>query len=406
MMNVSNVIVVVVGRNYTSRLGMIRAVGMAGYKVSVIKTNGMPEKKDIDAYSKYVKDYLYAREPNRKELIRILISLKSNNCKTIIIPVDDYAASTIDENIELLKNDFLFPHINMEQGAINRLMDKNYQKQLARQAGLNVAKGWVVNVDCGNFIIPRDVAYPVFPKPQVSFKGSKSCMQRCDNQYQLGMALKSVVGQKKDCPILLEEYCEITNEYALLGMSDGKDVFFPAVIQMLESGKGPHHGVTLLGKVLLPEKFAYFLNQLKDFVRELHFEGLFDIDFYESNGVLYFNEMNLRFGASGYAITHSGINLPYLLINHLLGKPNNFDKNIVEESIFVNEKVAYDDYFNGYISKSDYNDYMKRADFGFIQSTNDEMPYKAFLSEKFSYKKLYEKYVRSLKKALIKITKN
>ena len=57
--------VVVIGRNYTSRLGMIRAAGMAGHYVIVIKTNGRPGSKDIDAYSKYTKEYLFAKEPNR-----------------------------------------------------------------------------------------------------------------------------------------------------------------------------------------------------------------------------------------------------------------------------------------------------------------------------------------------------
>ena len=52
------------------------------------------------------------------------------------------------------------------------------------------------------------------------------------------------------------------------------------------------------------------MDQLKVFVKSLHFCGLFDIDFYERDGVFYFNELNLRFGASGYAVTHSGINLP------------------------------------------------------------------------------------------------
>ena len=401
----SGINVVVIGRNYTSRLGMIRALGMAGYGVIVIKTNGMPNSKDVDAYSKYVNKYLYAREPDRKALAKVLLSLQSDRNKTILIPVDDYAASTIDEYTDQLKDFFLFPNIEMKQGAVNQLMDKNYQKELARKAGLNVAESWITNVEDGKISIPEGIAYPVFPKPQISYRGSKNCMRRCDDKHQLETLLNNYAVSQRNCPILLEEYHEITNEYALLGFSDGNDVFFPAVIHMLESGSGSHHGVTLLGKVLSPEIFIQFLNQLKVFVRELHFTGLLDIDFYESEGILYFNEMNLRFGASGYAITHSGINLPHLLINHLLGKPNNFGKNIAEESIFVNEKVAYDDYFNGYISKSDYNGYIKRADFGFIQSTNDVMPYKAFLSEKFSYKKLYEKYVRSLKKTLSEITK-
>ena len=54
--------VIVIGRNYTSRLGMIRALGQCGYDVYVVRT--LPQKavsrfgnKDVDGYSKYVKGY-------------------------------------------------------------------------------------------------------------------------------------------------------------------------------------------------------------------------------------------------------------------------------------------------------------------------------------------------------------
>lgn len=385
--------VVVIGRNYTSRLGMIRAVGMAGYEVIVIKTNGMPDSKDIDAYSKYVNKYLYAREPDRKALVKLLLSLKSDKNKTILIPVDDYAASTIDEYTNQLK-DFFFPNIEMKQGAINQLMDKNYQKELARKAGLNVAESWITNVEDGKISIPEGIAYPVFPKPQISYRGSKNCMRRCDDKHQLETLLNNYAVSQRNCPILLEEYHEITNEYALLGFSDGNDVFFPAVIHMLESGSGSHHGVTLLGKVLSPEIFIQFLNQLKVFVRELHFTGLLDIDFYESEGILYFNEMNLRFGASGFAITDSGINLPHMFVKYLLGEKSTKQDLKKKDSIFVNEKVAYDDYMNGYISKSDYKRYIESADICFIRSDVDDSPYRTFLSEKFSYKLQLKRLIR------------
>lgn len=390
----SGINVVVIGRNYTSRLGMIRALGMAGYGVIVIKTNGMPDSKDIDAYSKYVNKYLYAREPDRNALVKVLLSLQSDRNKTILIPVDDYAASTIDEYTDQLKDFFLFPNIEMKQGAVNQLMDKNYQKQIARNAGLNVAEGWIANSEEGKISIPEGIVYPVFPKPQISYRGSKNCMRRCDDKHQLETVLNHYAVNQLNCPILLEEYHEIINEYALLGFSDGNDVFFPAVIQMLESGKGPHHGVTLLGKVLDPYTFAGFLNLLKKLVRELHFKGLFDIDFYESKGVFFFNELNLRFGASGYAITKSGINLPHLFICSLLGKSYTLQNNIIDESVFVNEKVAYDDYNNGFISKSDYFEFIDRADITFIQSDVDADPYRVFLSEKFSYKLQMERLIR------------
>ena len=39
--------VIVLGRNYTSRLGMIRAAGMAGYDVVVIKTERSTGYRDV-----------------------------------------------------------------------------------------------------------------------------------------------------------------------------------------------------------------------------------------------------------------------------------------------------------------------------------------------------------------------
>ena len=384
--------VIVIGRNYTSRLGMIRALGMAGYDVAVIKTNRYPVSEDIDAYSKYVKEYHYAKEPNRNELVSVILSLKSEKGETVLIPVDDFAASTIDENIDLLKADFLFPNIGMEQGAVNRLMDKNYQKQLARQAGLNVAEGWVVNIENHQYTLPGDIKYPVFPKPQISFKGNKRCMRKCNNERELRNVLDNVA-KNKDCPMLLEQYCEITKEYALLGFSDGKEVVIPAMLQMLVSGSGGHHGVTLKGKIFNPDDNA-FVNQLKQFMQSLHFSGLFDIDAYESNGKLYFNELNLRFGASGYAITNSGINLPNCLIKHLTGEKLTTEINKVNEAVFVNEKVAYDDFYNGFISLSQYNKYIEEGNFEFIISDDDPKPYEMFRSQNFSLKKRLKRDIK------------
>lgn len=385
--------VVVIGRNYTSRLGMIRAVGMAGYNVTVIKTNGLPGSKDIDAFSKYVSEYLYAKEPNRDDLISLLLTLKSDEYKTIIIPVDDYAASTIDEHIDLLKADFMFPNINMKQGAINELMDKKVQKELASQAGLKVTKGWAVDVKGGHYFLPSDITYPVFPKPQISFKGNKRCMMKCDNEQELKSVLDEVASQR-DCPILLEQYVEIEKEYALLGVSNGEEVIMPAMIQMLKSGSGAHRGVTLFGKVIPLDSYQPLADQLKAFMSSLHYLGLFDIDVYESHGHFYFNELNLRFGASGYAITSSGMNLPLCFLNALNGQKWTGSDSDVKEAAFVNEKVAYDDYYNGYLSRSEYNECVSKADICFVQSDIDANPYMTFVAQNFSFKKRAKRQIR------------
>lgn len=376
--------VAIIGRNYTSRLGMIRAVGKLGHHVIVIKTTRvLPQKyrgaKDIDGYSRYVDNYLYALEPDRNNLLKVILSLKKiTSEKVILIPVDDYAASTIDENIEILKESFLFPNIGMQQGAVNSLMDKGTQKRVAYASGLNVAGGWTIYIKDGKYSIPDDIRYPCFPKPQISFMGDKRCMRKCSNKEELKTVMDEVASQR-DCPMLIEEFFDIDKEYATLGFSDGKTVVLPAMLRMLQDGRGPHKGVTLQGEVIPSCEFEEYFRQLRELILDTGFIGLFDVDSFESGGKLYFNELNLRFGASGYSITYMGVNLPHLLINHLLGLENDYSKcQIRQKAIFVNEKVVNDDYEEGYIDKRMFADYLNSTCFRFIQSESDPMPWQMF----------------------------
>ena len=388
--------VVVIGRNYTSRLGMIRAVGMAGYDVTVIKTNGLPETKDIDAFSKYVKEYLYAKEPNREELISVLMTLKSDKGKVVIIPVDDYAASTIDENIDLLKDNFLFPNINMEQGAINRLMDKDYQKILARQAGLNVADGWVVNIKNHTYTLPSDIVYPVFPKPQISFKGNKRCMRKCDNETELRQVMDEVASQR-DCPILIEQYIKIEKEYGVLGFCGQDRIETPGLVEKNLIGEGGHKGVTKVGIVTPLVKKGDLYERIQKFLKLINLTGLCDIDLYEHNGMIFFNELNLRFGAFGYSIICAGVNLPKLMVEYLFHNILSSTQNeIYPKTVCLSEKVNYDDYYNGFYGIKRYKQINEMTDKTFLKNEDDPMPYKVFMSQNFSYKRRVKRVVKQL----------
>ena len=80
--------VVVIGRNYTSRLGMIRALGKCGYDIYVINTT-KKSYKEIDASSRYVSKYLFAPEPDRSILVGTILSLASKTEKLVLIPVEE-----------------------------------------------------------------------------------------------------------------------------------------------------------------------------------------------------------------------------------------------------------------------------------------------------------------------------
>ena len=69
-------IAIVMGRNYASRLGMIRAAAESGCDVIVIQT-GRNTKCRIDASSKYVLKTFIAKEPDHAKLVNIIKSLEN-----------------------------------------------------------------------------------------------------------------------------------------------------------------------------------------------------------------------------------------------------------------------------------------------------------------------------------------
>lgn len=381
--------IVILGRNYTSLLGMIRAVGKLDCEVTVIRSvNEIPKKyslkniiksffystKQIEEYSKYVDNFLYTIESKPEYLINLLLNTFKNDKDVIIIPTDDFTASTIDLYQDRLKERFLFPNINNTQGEITKIMDKKIQKNIAINSKLNVAESYVIKIIKHNYEIPNKIKYPVFTKPLISFQGNKSFMRKCNNESELRDILNQIA-EKTDCEILVEQFIEIEKEYAILGYCNNNKVVMPGIIEMLESGTGAHKGVTLKGKVKRFSQDDILYEKLSNFMSSLNFHGLFDIDLYESNGKIYFNELNLRFGASGFAITSSGCNLPKMLVDALWKKTSSTDIVEINESIFINEKVNLEEYVAKKISYKKFKSLYEGVKITFVYDEDDKSPY-------------------------------
>lgn len=393
-------IVVVIGRNYTSRLGMIRAVGRAGHDVVVISTR-IQQTKDIDAYSRYVVKYLFAPEPQRELLINLLLDLGiESKIKKIIIPVDDYAASVCDQSINLLKDYFYFPNIEMQPGRINALMDKGVQKEMAIAAGLNVSKGWLIEIKDHQYIIPKDIIYPCYPKPQISFMGNKQCMKKCEDESQLRNAL-NIAAAQKDLPILVEEYVEIEKEYGVLGFCNHGLSVIPGIVEKIMIGEGRHKGVTKVGIVTPLDNKPSLKEKIAEFLSMTNLTGLCDIDLYESNGTIFFNELNLRFGAFGYAILCSGVNLPEMLVNTFLSEQYDLTPHIRNKTVCVSNKVNFDDYIAGYYGMREYRRINQMADFSFLNALDDPQPYNQF--KKNAIRVIVELKINKLKRTIKKL---
>lgn len=379
--------VVVIGRNPNSILGMIRAAGEVGCTVSVIKTvKKMPKRISYERFSppsrsKYVTNYEFALEPDAEGLVELLKSkFVKNGCKVVILPTDDYAAEVIDTYQDELRDYFVFPNICNTAGAIVQLMDKNDQKKLAIQAGLPVAKGWSIQLSAGKYHLPNDICFPCFVKPETAILNRKRYMAKCNNVKELKDIL-SFAAQQQDCFMLVEEYKSIERESCIVGFSNGQNVVAPAKIDTIRFGYGSHKGVTAIGKVTSRLQNEELFKKAEKLVCSMNFIGLFDIDLYECEGIVFFNELNVRQGASGYAITRAGVNLPAMLINTLVNKhyclpESTFD---IRELTFANDLVCLDDFGSGYISRKELKKMLHDVDVRFLQDENDKGPQRAFI---------------------------
>ena len=375
--------VVVIGHGYTSRLGVIRSLSGLNCDITVIAIvfhgrigrfirfeGGRP----VDCHSKFVNRIIYCNVKRGDDLVKLLLKrCTSPDQKVILIPVSDFSAAVIDNNQEQLKDFFVFPHIHHSPGAVEYWMNKSFQKDLARSVGLNVTQGQIVRIKDGQYVFPRITQYPCFTKSLVTNSGGKQFLKRCDNMEDLQRVLDSVC-RIQNTEVLVEDYKKISSEYAVVGFSDGKEVFIPGVIKFTESSQS-HKGIAREGLIMPVGGFKDLIDLFKKYVMIIGYYGLFDIDFFESEGKLYFCEINLRFGGSGFAYTAMGCNLPKMFVRSLNGESiEDMNNDVAEEATYVNERMCIDDWVAGAVSKQDMTSIINQAKIRFVYDDFDIGP--------------------------------
>lgn len=377
--------VIVIGQGYTGRLSIVRSVAEMGCDVTIIALlshkyyeNNLKKTKPLDAYSKYVSKTLFCENYNDQMLVDLLLEqCVDAGQKTFIFPDNDFSAAAVDKHRDKLKAHFFIPHIHEIPGAVEEWMDKTRQKALAKQVGLNVVNSELLQVKKRSFIIPESIHYPCFVKPLVSIIGGKSGLKRCNDRTKLEKHIRDFLDSHRfdDVDFMVEDFKKIDREYATLGFSDGDEVIIPGLLELLRIGHDNHFGVALQGRVFPVTGYEDTVEQFKRLVKEIGFVGVFDIDFFESEGKLFFCELNLRFGGSGYAFTKLGVNLPVMMMKSFLGESlDGLKKTITTESSYFNERMAFDDWFAGYLSTKEFKKIREQSAIKFIENKSDPKP--------------------------------
>ena len=231
----------------------------------------------------------------------------------------------------------------------------------------------MINVENKHFTIPKSIDYPCFTKPLATVEGGKRCLKRNNNEDEL-RSLLTQIASKGDLRVLVEDFKTIDEEYAVLGFSNGTDVVIPAVVKFLKGSKS-HPGIAMQGKVMPINGFEDIIEKFKEFIKRIGFFGIFDIDFYRSKGVLFFGELNLRFGGSGAAVTQMGVNLPGMFVKAIKGDDiSDMNKLVSSFAIYVNDRMCLDDWYRGFITTKEYYHFLNSADITFVRSEEDLGP--------------------------------
>ena len=380
--------VIIAGQNYGSILTMARDLGEAGYAVCVIRVfKKAPGRLNIlggmtpERESRYVTDYkqvVLNGDPGA--FLSCLEALADPSRKQVLLCVDDFLVAIVDDNYDRLAPFFHLSNINEEAGAVTRLMDKDKQKQLAARCGLPVLRSTIATTNADGVMIPGDTPYPCFVKPLISMQGAKKTMARCDSEAELEGLLQQLSGGKEG-RFLAEQYINLKDEYAALGISLPGLVWIPGAFRYIRSGHRERTGVAVTGRIETHPALPEVLNACKEFVTALQYHGIFDIDLLESEeGNLYFIEINFRSGASTHVFSAAGANLPAAFADYAtkgtLPDMTKYEAN--RTAVFVSEKALLEEYVHSDVSGKEIAQAQAEANVPFIRDTADPAPYVYF----------------------------
>lgn len=296
----------VIGSDHYNTLGVLRSLGEMNVRCIFVC---------VDASGQYVKSSKYISQYfpcSYNTLKKTILNILSDNKGTaVIIPTGDKIM------LELSKIDFSRMSVICPKSstAIDSLLEKSYVSRLAERCGLKVPHEVVIKPD-GNYTWN---SYPAIIKPLKSLQGKKSDITVCNNGDSFYRTLSSFF-DKGYPEVLVQEFLadpqKRTIEIMGATLKDGTILLPTPIVKIREYPSNNGSTSYAYFEECIDEKDKSAISTL---LQEIGFYGIFDIEFIEDHGTLYFIELNIRNGAPSYASTLAGLNLPYIWYQDAIG---------------------------------------------------------------------------------------
>ncbi len=153
--------------------------------------------------------------------------------------------------------------------------------------------GMAVTVDEAKEIAAK-IGYPVMVRPSFVLGGRG--MEVVHDEKQMESYMKAAIGVTPDRPILIDRFLHHATECEADAISDGDNVFVPAVMEHIELA-GIHSGDSaciLPSRHLTDEQVATIRSYTKKIAQEMHVVGLMNMQYAIEDGKVYVIEANPR----------------------------------------------------------------------------------------------------------------
>lgn len=370
----NNTKIVVMSKSYEASLGIAHSLKIGGFNNVDLFFIG--NKNIVSKSNSFNMKYYIPKWNEEIILAKLIETYKGNGNDIILFFGDDRTTSLADRHRDELTKIFRFTFVDGNaNGAITRLMDKQYQSEMSKDYGLPMVQSWTLEIKDGVYDIPSDIVFPCFVKPLVSANGpAKSIMSKCESRETLSKHLSNIVKKGYIYPILVQEYVVIEDEFNIHGICDGTRIYLP-IIHKKEATAHFNKGVTILGKNLDPSYLEPHLSKLKNLLLSNGYHGIFNVEMFYANNQYYLNEINYRIAGTCWGASGAGTNIPSLWCETLLGNVNDWPKCDVKfNTIFINDKTAAEDLASGYCTLMEFIKWNMKADFHLIYNKDDMNP--------------------------------
>ncbi len=209
-----------------STVHAVKTIKESGIEAIIINNN--PETVSTD-YT--VSDKLYFEPLTPEDVMNVI---EFENPQGVVTSLGGQTAINLAEPIKA-RGAII---IGTDCEAINNAEDRDAFEKIMTKLGIPQPKGQAVFSVEDGVKVAEEIGYPVLVRPSYVLGGR--AMQIVGNEKALRSYLKTAVDISEDHPILVDKYI-VGKELEIDAVCDGKDVFIPGVMELLER-TGVHSG--------------------------------------------------------------------------------------------------------------------------------------------------------------------